>query len=212
MPGKRAGMCCLMLVVGAVGAVLAQEPAARRVAEEMAGLEASLPAAAWKVEPQPWTPEMLRKAAGVLGERERAEKILERLDDGHSLSWMHRSDPARQTAVGVLRFKDVDGARRYNGFAADLQRKQDERIRGGCGSDRCVLDSRSRSVTIAGADEAFCVERRWQPTPKSPPIRVCQLWVRAGCRVLEFSWVGADGDMPWAERTVKHVARTVAAR
>jgi hypothetical protein len=45
MPGKRTGMFCLMLIVGAVGTVLAQEQARRRVAEEMAGLEQAAAAA-----------------------------------------------------------------------------------------------------------------------------------------------------------------------
>lgn len=212
---KRASSTSLTLLVvllGAAGWGWGQTTAGRRVAEEMAGLETALPAATWKVEAQPWTAAMFRQAAELLGERERAEKILERWQDGHSLTWTHRSDPGRQTAVGVLRFKDADGARSYYGFAADLQRKQDERLRGGCGSDRCVLDSHSRAVTIAGADEAFCVERRWQPAPKAPAMKVCQLWVRAGGRVLEFSWVGGDGDVPWAERAVQHLTKRIAAR
>jgi hypothetical protein len=174
----------------------------------MAGLEGALPATAWQAEKQPWTPEMFRKAATLLGERERAEKILERWQDGHSLVWTSRGGPLTQAALGILRFKDAEGSRAYYGLAADLQRKQDEKIRGGCGTDRCSVDSRCQSVTVAGADEAFCISRRLLTTPESAPLKFCQLWVRTGCRVLEFSWCG-DGDLPWAERVFQQYNRTV---
>lgn len=205
------GVAVLLLLGQSAGNLWGQAPANRPVAEEMAALTAALPASGWKAEQYPWTPAMLRNAAGLLGERERAEKILERWQDGHSLVWHNRTDPGRQTALGVLRFKDANGARAYYGLAADLQRKQDEKIRGGCGTDRCVLDSRCRAVTVTGSDEAFCVERRWQ-VAGGPAVSVCQLWVRTGLRVLEFSWSGGPADLPWAERVHLHLVRTVTTR
>lgn len=187
----------------------AQPQAEPRVADEMAGLKASLPASDWKGEEQAWTPEMFLKAATLLGQRERAEKVVENCSDGHSLVWLHRTDARRQTVLGVLRFRGADGARSYFGLAADLQRQQDEKIRGGCGTDRCVLDSRARAVTVAGADEAFCIERRWEVGGTT--ITVCQLWARKGCRVLEFSWYGGPADLPWAGRVHQELIRKVTA-
>lgn len=212
MPRTYAMALSVGLLLVVCGFASAQTATTRKASEEMSGLKAALPASAWTVEEQPWTPEMFRQAAGLLGERERAEKILQRWEDGHSLTWISKSDPMRQTALGLLRFKDGDGARAYTGLAADLQRKQDERIRGGCGADRCVLDSRCWAVTVNGADEAFCVARQWQPAPKAPTVKVWQMWVRSGNRVLEYSWVSGEGDVPWAERVFQQLERPSANR
>src|SRR4051812_45165636 len=109
MTRTMAGMVALCLAAGmAWGQTPGHGPTpVRSVAEEMAAVESALPATAWQLDKQPWTSEMFRKAATLLGERERAEKILERWQDGHSLVWTSRGGPLLQTALGVLRFKDA---------------------------------------------------------------------------------------------------------
>src|SRR5262249_61914627 len=89
-------------------------------------LERARDPVAWSAAQQPWTPDMVRQAASLLGQGPRAEKVAARWADGRSLVWSARDGSGRQVAVGVLRFQDAAGARAYYEFATDLQRKQDE--------------------------------------------------------------------------------------
>jgi hypothetical protein len=160
-------------------------------------------ASGWTAAQQPWTPDMLRQAGAILGEKERVERVLGKWEEGRSLVWWRKSDgaagPGQQVAVGVVCFQDDAGARAYLGLAADLQRKQDELL-GGCPGGGRVLESRSRPVQVRGADEAAAAEKRLQLAPGTEPVAVSQVWVRTGARVLEFTWYGVPADLGWAER------------
>ena len=60
------------------------------------------------------------------GIRSVLDRVLRQWMDGRSLAWTARNNPDRQVGVGVIRFRTPAGAQAYFGFAADLQRKQDE--------------------------------------------------------------------------------------
>jgi hypothetical protein len=167
-------------------------------------LEKALGNPGWTAAQQPWTPDMLRQAGTILGQKERVERVLGKWEEGRSLVWWRKPAGAggatgQQVAVGVVCFQDAAGAQAYLGLAADLQRKQDELL-GGCPGGGRVLESRSRSVQVKGADEAAAAEKRLQLAPGTEPVPVSQVWVRTGPRVLEFTWYGVPADLSWAER------------
>jgi hypothetical protein len=159
-------------------------------------LEGALAPEEWQAAQQPWTPEMFRDAAGMLGEAQRAEKVLRGWDAGRSLVWSARANPGRQVALGVLRFQGADAARAYYGLAVDLQRKQDEMLKGAA----VVVESRAEALRLNGADEAVRAERKLRVGDNGAQVTVTQVWARAGERVVEFSWHGVSDDTAWAQK------------
>jgi hypothetical protein len=159
-------------------------------------LEGALAPEEWSAVQQPWTPEMFRDVAGMLGEGQRAEKVLRGWDAGRSLVWSARANPGRQVALGVLRFQDAAAARAYYGLAVDLQRKQDEALKG----TAAVVESRAEALRLNGTDEAVRAERKLRVGDNGAQVTVSQVWARAGERVVEFSWHGVPCDTAWAQR------------
>jgi hypothetical protein len=166
-------------------------------------LEAALPAAEWEFSRQPWTPDMVRQVADLLGEGSRAEGLLHSWEEGRLVVWTAKSGPARQVAVGAARFDSAAAARAYYGFAGDLQRKQEEKQ--GVGGLPRVVGSQARVIKLAGTDEAFWSDKRLQFGPGAAPVTVSILVVRAGTVVLEFTWHGKLGEPGWAEEVIKKV-------
>jgi hypothetical protein len=177
----------------------AQQGGRTDLADVLARLEKALPAKEWQSSQEAWTPAMLRQTATLFGEGERMDRLLEQWAEGRSLVWAGRNRPDHQFAVGVMRFRQPDGARAYFGLAADLQRKEDE-VMGKITGGACrVLESRARAVTVAGADEAACTEKRMQFAGANEPVAVTQYWVRRGDTVLQLSWTGVAVQPSWAE-------------
>jgi hypothetical protein len=170
-------------------------------------LEGALAAADWQATQQAWTPAMFRQAAGMLGEERRAERVVQGWDAGRSLVWSARDNPARQVALGVVRFQDAAAARAYYGLAVDLQRKLDELLNAACAGRRAVLESRSQALRLHGADEAVRADKKVQFGEKGEAVSVTQVWARAGERVAEFSWHGVPGDADWAQRVLDVVLK-----
>jgi hypothetical protein len=177
----------------------AQQENRTDLAEVLARLERALPAAEWSAAQEPWTPAMLKQTAALFGEGERMERLLGQWAEGRSLVWTARDRADHQFAVGVIRFRQPDGAREYFGLAAELQRKQDE-VMGKVSGGACrVLESRGRSVSVAGADEAACTEKRMQFAGAAEPLTVTQYWVRRGDTVVQLSWTGVAAQPTWAD-------------
>ncbi len=174
------------------------------LADALKRLEAALPAEQWQAAQQPWTPDMLRDVAGLLGEGARAEKVLRGWDAGRSLVWSARAKPTCHVALGVLRFQDAAAARAYYGLAVDLQRKQDELLNGAYGD---VSDSRAEALRLDGADEAVRTEKKVRLGRQGEPVAITQVWARAGERVVEFSWHGTPGDTGWAQRVLDELLK-----
>src|SRR5262249_31735854 len=144
----------------------------------LARLESAPPAGEWSLAQQPWTPAMVGQVAGMLGERARAEKILESWDEGRSLVWTARGSPGRPVALSVVRHQSPAGARAYYGFALGLQRRQDELSGPLCGGSLKVLESRSGPVTLAGVEEAVRHDKRLQFGAGAAPLPVTVLLAR----------------------------------
>jgi hypothetical protein len=172
------------------------------LAEVLARLEKALPAAGWSVQPQPWTPDMVRQAATLFRERERAEGVVSRWEEGRGLLWTGKNNPACQVGIGVIRFHDAAAAQAYCGLSADLHRKQDEMLGGGR-----VLESRARAVTLQGADEAACTEKRLQLAAEAGPVAINEVCARRGETVFQFTWTGLPADTRWAERVLQAFLR-----
>jgi hypothetical protein len=180
----------------------ARESRREPLAEVLKRVENALGNSGWTAAQQPWTPDMLRQAGTILGQKERVERILGKWEEGRSLVWSRNAaggGAGQQVALGVVCFQDAAGAGAYLGLAADLLRKQDELL-GGCPGGGRVVESRSRSVQVRGADEAAAAEKRLQLAQGSEPVPVSQVWVRTGPRVLEFTWYGVPADLSWVER------------
>lgn len=172
------------------------------LADALKRVEGALAPADWQAVQQPWTPAMFRQVAGMLGEGPRAERVVRGWDAGRSLVWSARDNPARQVALGVVRFQDTAAARAYYGLAVDLQRKQDELLGAACAGRRGLLESRSQALRLSGADEAVCSKRKMHVGDKGEPVTITQVWAWAGERVVEFSWHGVPGDAGWAQRVL----------
>lgn len=161
----------------------------------------TLPHWQWDWAPQPWTPAMVREVAELFGAKERAEKCLTAWREGGCLVWRDKRNPRVEVAVGAVQFADAAAARAYYGLSVDLQREQDNLLNATPGAPQRVVWSRSESVTIAGAEEAVRTEKRFQPVGGTePPIAVTTLLLRAGERVVLFTWRDGPADPDWASR------------
>ena len=177
------------------------------LADTLKRLEGALPAEEWQAMQQPWTADMFRDVAGMLGEGQRAEKVVRGWDAGRLLVWSARANPGRHVALGVLRFQDAAAARGYYGLAVDLQRKQDELLNAACAGRPAVLDSHAEALRLNGADEAVRSEKKVRLGDKGEPVTITQVWARAGERVVEFSWHGVAGDATWAQHLLDAVLK-----
>jgi hypothetical protein len=184
----------------------AQQENRTDLGDVLARLEQALPTAEWSAAQEPWTPAMLRQTAALFGAGDRMERLLGQWAEGRSLVWTARKQPDHQLAVGVIRFREAAGAQAYFGLAAELQRKQDEMMGKVSGGACRVLESRSRAVSVAGADEAACTEKRMQFAGAAEPLAVTQYWVRRGDTVLQLSWTGLAARPEWVDWAVQVLA------
>ncbi|HEX5270669.1 MAG TPA: hypothetical protein VFW33_09295 [Gemmataceae bacterium] len=175
--------------------------------ESLKRLEGALAPEQWQAAQQPWTPEMFRDAAAVLGQAQRAEVVLRGWDAGRSLVWSARANPGRQVALGLLRFQDAAAARAYYGLAVDLQREQDELLNAACANHAAVVDSHAEALRLAGADEAVRADKKVRLGNQGDAVAITQLWARAGERVVELSWHGVSADTAWAQRLLDELLR-----
>jgi hypothetical protein len=175
------------------------------LATVLGSLQETLPSGDWAVQPQAWTSEMLVQVAGLLGERPRAEKLLQNWVDGRSLVWSRRNDPARMVSLSVARFDAAGSARAYFGFAVDLQRKRDELSNTPGGLPLRVVESRSTKPALDGAEEAILLEKRVELPNSRQAIPVHTLLVRQGEHVVEMSWHGMSADLRWAQGILRAV-------
>jgi hypothetical protein len=134
----------------------------------------------------------VRVVADLLGEKERAEKILSGWEEGDSLVWTSRRDPFAQVGLGVVRFENVAAARAYFGFAIDLQRKKDTQL----GSEGISL----REVRISRGEQAVRSDGKRMFSPNGPLLPATFLLVRSGNLVLQWNWEAVPADVAWAER------------
>jgi hypothetical protein len=156
----------------------------------------------WSASQEAWTPDMMRKAASLLGEKERGERVMRGWEDARLLTLSAKKRPGCQVGVGVIRFCDEMAARAYVGLAVDLQRKSDELLNGACADGRRVTESRSSSVRLQGADEVARTDKRIQLGTSKGTLPVSQLWARDGNYVIEFTWNGISADMAWTQRVL----------
>lgn len=192
----RLGVAAAVLLglAGAAGADEATAACLARVAR-------ALPLSEWQVEWQAWTPQMLTKAADLLGEGKRAGRVAEGWQAGESLVWSAREQPGRQVGVALARFRDEAAARAYVGLAVDLGRKQDEKA-ATCPGGPALKEARSQGLTWEGVDEVVRARKVWQVREGKAGVEVTQVWARKGARVAEFTWQGQPGDEGWARRVV----------
>jgi hypothetical protein len=177
-----------------------EQSSRRDLASALRALAETLPGADWVAAQQPWTPEMVRQVAGLLGERARAERALAAWDEGRSLVWVLRRDPRKQLAVSLARHESEAGARAYYGFAVELQRKQDELSGGSCAPSVRVLESKATAVKLPGFDEAVRNDKRMQYGAGGEPVAVSTLLARSGDLVVECSWHGLSAGTDWASQ------------
>jgi hypothetical protein len=182
--------------------VRAEQAKRTDLATALRALEGTLPAGDWSVVQQPWTAEMVRQVAALVGEKARAERAVAGWDEGRSLVWALRKDAGKQVAVSLARHQTEAGARTYYGFAVDLQRKQDEMAGGSCAPTVRMLESKATAVRLPGFDEAVRNDKRMQYGAGGPPVAVSTLLARSGDLVIEFSWYGLPVEMDWASRVI----------
>jgi hypothetical protein len=157
------------------------------------------PVAGWKAFQQPWTAAMVCQVANLLGEKERAAKVLVGWDEARSLVWTSGSPSGGQVALSVVRFENPGAAQAYFGFAIDLQRKRDTLLGKG-GTAGGVVEAHSGNVPLQGAEEAVRSDRRIQLSAETPTIPMTVLLARSGDLVFEWNWHGLPADMAWAQR------------
>lgn len=184
-------------------AVRTQRP---ELAAVLAGVEAPAGAAGWVTSQEPWTAVMVRQIADLFGERARCVPVVHSWSEGRLRVWTAKENLAHQVALGLARFDDVAGAKRYVAFTADLQRKQDTKW-GAEDSPFRILETHTKAITIAGADEAMWVERKMQFSGATNSVAVTMLTVRLGDAVMEITWRDVLPDLSWGERAVDQILR-----
>ena len=105
--------------------VLALQSSRGDLTTALAKLQTAIPETEWNALAQPWTADMVRQVAGLLGDRARADKILAGWDEGRTLVWMRKSNPAQHVALNVVRLQSKAAAGLYFEFVMALQRRQD---------------------------------------------------------------------------------------
>jgi hypothetical protein len=182
--------------------VRAQGQTRPALATLLTGVEQALPAAQWQAAQHSWTPEMVAQVAGLMGQRDRAEKVLSAWVEGRSLVWTRKGGSAGQVALSVVRLNGPAGARSYYGLAVDLQRKRDELTAQACGGQMRVLEARADALRLPGVDEGARFDKRVQFGTQAPAIPTALILARAGDTVLELSWHGLEADYGWAQRVI----------
>jgi hypothetical protein len=176
----------------------------RDLADVLKRLEPSLPAPAWTCTQQPWTPDMVRQAAELVGQK--GERVLTTWEEGRILMFTKQNDPARQVALSLARFGAPAGARSYFGFALELHRKRDELSRNAALPLR-LIDSRSRTVSFPEVDEAVLIERTMQ-WPGGNTMPQATLLARKEQSFVEITWQGMPADMDWAGKALAECLRS----
>ncbi|MCS6852439.1 MAG: hypothetical protein NZ700_14845 [Gemmataceae bacterium] len=174
----------------------AAEAPAPVIEQALRELEGALPAPAWVARLEAWDATMIRQVAEMLGQKERAEKILLHWVEGRLLRWTSVVNGNQEIGVGVMRFKDTAAAKAYMGLAADLQRKLDEKLVNVKDPGLFRLESvRPLPVRLRHADDAVGVERRFlrggEPYPASTVL------ARSGPWVVEITWQGLPMQPEW---------------
>jgi hypothetical protein len=162
-------------------------------------IEGALSNVEWVPAQQAWTPAMVKQAADMFGQGKYATTALRGWDEGRLLVWTAKTDPTENVAVSVARFESAGSAKAYWGFATELLRKQDEAS--GASEDAIrIVESHSRSVVVAGAEQALWSDKKLQFGSSPRPMSASRLVLRAGSCVIEIAWSGLPGDPKWAER------------
>jgi hypothetical protein len=173
------------------------------LASLLARVEQCLAASEWQAAQQSWTPEMVAQVAALLGERDRAERVLAGWEEGRSLVWTKRGMSGRQVALSVVRLGTSAGARSYYGLAVDLQRKRDELTGQACGGQVRVLEARSSALQLPGVDEGARFDKQLQFGSQTPSLPAALILARAGNVVVELTWHGVEADPALAERVLR---------
>jgi hypothetical protein len=163
-------------------------------------LRGEMPPRAWRAGLEPWTTDMVRQAAEMLGEGNRAQMAVRSWQEGRLLVWNSQRDPGRQVAVSIVRFETSSAARAYWALAIDLERKQDQSTSQGLGMQ--VVDSRSRALQLPEIDEAVWLEKKLQLSGAVELKPVTRMLARSAGNILEIAWFGEPGDEAWAKRLV----------
>jgi hypothetical protein len=142
---------------------------------------------------------MVQQAAEMFGQGKYADRALRGWEEGRLLVWSAKADQTQNVAVSVARFESAGSAKAYWGFATELLRKQNEASKQSEDALR-VVESHSRSVDVAGAEEALWSDKKLQFGSSPRPISASRLILRAGACVIEVAWSGLPGDLKWAER------------
>lgn len=172
------------------------------LASSLSSMEKRPPPGEWQANQHVLTPEMLTQVAGLVGMKDRAERVLALWEDGRTLVWSQPRDGGRQVAISRLRFQTPSGARAYHEMATDLQRKRDGQTGNFCGLAVRIVDSRFRPVSLPNAAEAVLWERTLQG-PGAQPLPTSTLLARRGDEVIEVTWFGVPDDMNWAEAVLR---------
>jgi hypothetical protein len=163
----------------------------------MTGLADALPAGQWKASQEIWTPTMVCQAAGLFGERKRAEQVTEAWEEGRLTVWVNKMNPNHQIAVSLARFDTVAAARRFCAFVSELERKE---MTNQCAAGLRLVDTKTRPITLAGADEAELQENKLPFAPGKEPEPLTRLLAQRKACVLEITWQGVAAEPGWAER------------
>jgi hypothetical protein len=166
-------------------------------------LEQALPAAEWLTSQQAFTPAMVAQVAALVGERERVERRLGGWQEGRSLVWGKKRNPAQQVALSLIRFDAPASARAYFTVALDLQRKHDALSNNpSCGLPVKIVESRMLPMELATLEESIRTDRKVQVPGSASLVPTSTLLGRARDQVIEITWHGIAADGPWAERII----------
>jgi hypothetical protein len=185
--------------------IKAQQSSRQGIAALLHRIEASMPAQQWTASQEPWTPDMVRQAASLLGQEAKTERVLRSWGEAGLVVWSEKKG-GRQVALSVVRFEDEAGARAYYGFANELQRKRDEMSNAPDAAMARVLDSRTYPCTVRPASEAVRIEKKLQVGGQGE-LTERKLLARAGDLVIEVAWYGMPDDTPWAEKAMLELLR-----
>lgn len=143
---------------------------------------------------------MVRQSAEMLGEGDRAAKVLTAWQEGWSVQWSDRRDPRRGLHAGVIRFNDAPAARAYYGVALDLQRKADAQITSQAPAVQLVR-SQPTPIQVAGAEDATRIDRSLS-VGGTEPVTQTTVLLQARDLIFEFTWIQTPADVSWLGRVV----------
>lgn len=153
---------------------------------------------------QTWGPSVLQQVASTLGVRASAEPFLKRWSDGQSIMWLSSENPNQYLAISAIQFDSPKVAKKYLGFAVDLQRKKEEWMAKSAEKQSAGNATRFRSITVNGTTEALMSERESTEPNGSSPSATTILCLR-GNTVVEANWNSIPADVPWLERAIAYL-------